>query len=546
MEQRVIILGLDGATLDLVRPWTEAGHLPNLAQLMRSGSVGKLHSTIPYTTPLAWPSIFTGTEPSRHGILGFQKRVSDEYRWTSYTHDDLRQPALWDIAGAYGLQSAALFIPYTFPVKKIAGTMVGSLRKRQIDERSIHPSDVREQFLNHFGGSDLLASRERGDLPLIDIARQIVRRVHQQNDAMVWLLEERPYDLAFVVWHEPDEAAHIFWHFSELPLPDDNSPILQIYRAVDEGIGRLLEAFGGDPLVVVCSDHGTHPTKYRVHVHSLLRQWGLLNPRMKSGRFPRKEIARLLPGPLKKKIPGRFRQRRPTSKTSGSTQGTLGAVDWSTTSIYAAPTLAEALWVNLRGREPDGMVSREESEGRIQELEELLGALTLPDGRHAVEKMWRRDSLYKGPAADEAADLIAQTPPDVALAPSVRRIWDHDAPVISSPTRPDLEMDSAGPLGYHHPEGVLILAGPGVKRGDGIEAHVTDVTPTVLRYLGLPIPDDLDGRVLEEVFSSLRPTEKTPGVPSPQQAGPNSRTAGLTSEEEEEINRRLQDLGYLE
>lgn len=545
MEQRAIILGLDGATLDLIHPWAEAGHLPNLAQLIRSGSLGTLHSTVPYTTPLAWPSIFTGTEPSKHGILGFQKRVPEEYRWTSYTHDDLRQPALWDVAGACGLQSAALFIPYTFPVKKIAGTMVGPLRKREIDARTIYPSDVREPFLNRFGDSDLLLPVERGDLPLADISRQIIRRVHQQNDAMVWLLEERPYDLAFVVWHEPDEAAHIFWHFSELPLPDDNSPILQIYRSVDEGVGRLLEAFGGDPLVVVCSDHGTYPIKYRIHMHNVLRQWGLLNMK-ESGRddFHRR-LARLLPKPVRGKIPARLRQSLRGSQPPGPNLGSLGAIDWSTTTMYAGPTLAEALWINLVGREPNGTVLPEESEERLRDLEELLHGLMLPDGRRAIEKTWRREAIYRGPAADEAADLIVQTPPDVALAPSVRMVQDLDAPVISIPARPNFQKDASRPLGGHHPDGILILAGPGVREGEELEAHVTDVAPTVLRYLGLPTPDGVDGRVLEEAFTSLRPPEEVRQTLAAQTES-SSQTSGLTLEEEAEVNRRLQDLGYLE
>ena len=70
-DQRVLILGWDGATWDLLRPWAEAGHLPSVARLMREGAWGPMRTVIPPGTGPAWSSLITGVNPGKHHVFDF-------------------------------------------------------------------------------------------------------------------------------------------------------------------------------------------------------------------------------------------------------------------------------------------------------------------------------------------------------------------------------------------------------------------------------------------------------------------------------------------
>src|SRR5688572_22724600 len=108
---KVVFLGLDGATFDVVEPWVSAGELPTLGRLMRAGATARLTSTIPAVTPAAWPSIYTGVNPGKHGLFAFQRRVPAEYRWVSNNATDNSRAPFWDIAAREGARSAVLFAP---------------------------------------------------------------------------------------------------------------------------------------------------------------------------------------------------------------------------------------------------------------------------------------------------------------------------------------------------------------------------------------------------------------------------------------------------
>lgn len=538
---RVVVLGLDGATWDLIEPWARAGALPNLASLMSTGSYGELESTLPYVTPLAWPAITTGTNPGKHGLLGFRTRKSDSYDWPLSTSTQIVRPAIWDLLAKHELSSAALFIPFSYPARPIRGAAIsGAFSPRRFEAESAWPKDLVSELKSRFDERLLFAQRQSPNATVDEVADLMVRGVHEQTNAMVYTIDTVNPDFVFTVWHDTDKAAHIMWHHSDLPCPDLDSPMFRIYKAVDEGIAKVLDACGGDPLVIVCSDHGTCPITHRVKSHLFLERLGLLKLRRdpqisgvsKAGRLYRRAptfIKRAVPTSLKKKA---------KQKVRNAVVQQNALVDWSATTVYPQPVSSEAFFLNTAGREPAGRVVESASEEILERLTTALMELQTDTGDSLVKGVYRRDEIFKGPMAHLGPDLVADGRKGTMFVPS--GVGDRE--LIDVPARPDFRKDEPSSVGYHQRDGIYLVSGPGVKPGKGSKASVTELAPTILRYLNLPVPTDMDGVGLTDSFEDL---------PAPRSVAPapnnvTSYAGDLTREQEAEIERHLKDLGYVE
>jgi predicted AlkP superfamily phosphohydrolase/phosphomutase len=533
----VIVVGLDGAPMELVRLWARAGHLPNLNALMESGASGTLRSTRPATTPVAWPSIYTGANPGRHGAFGFMKRKANSYDWEKTTSLDIGLPCLWDILAAEGLRSGVFFAPYTFPAHAVAGTMItGRGGPRKLTARVTHPASLGPQLAAEFGERELFGPRTTGRTTLGETADRLVANVALQADAILWSLAREDVDMLFAVFDQTDSAAHLFWHHSDLPAPDPGSPLGRVYRAADHALGRILEAAGGDPLVIVCSDHGTHPTRYRVRMPLWLKQHGFLElKRKESGGVLHGAAAawRRLPPAIRSLVPERTRHRVATSVQPSSG----GPVDWSSTLVYPQPVTAEALYLNLAGREPHGAVPAARAAEITEQVTDALRELTAPDGERLVEDVFPGRELFEGPLAGLGPDLVAETVPHAMFA----HAFLGDAELFHQPARPDLDSKEHRPVGYHKRDGLVIIAGPKVTHDAHVEAGVQDVAPTILRHLGARYPRHIDGQAIEGAFAELSPPRY-----SDEPVATGHDDVGLTVEEEAEVDQHLKDLGYIE
>ena len=534
---KAVILGLDGATLRLIRPWVADGLLPNLKGLMDVGRTGVLHSTIPATTPLAWPSIFTGCEPGKHGIFGFYRRKPGTYEWAKQSGLDLRRPAIWDILGAQGLRSGVFFVPYTFPARPLNGVMVtGRGGASDLRLRMSHPPDLAADLVQRFGELAVLGKRRSVENVLHEVARDLEAAVNGKTEVIAHMVERESLDLVFAVWDHTDTVAHLFWHHTDLPLPDTSSPVFRIYKAVDDGIGRVLDAAGGDPLVFVCSDHGTYPVHHRVRIVPWLQEQGALRV---TGSAQAKVLSAA--AATSQKIPEGFRSLLPVRKLRGLKrrfQPTVeAAIDWSSTKIYPQPATAESLYVNMVGREPGGTVEAAEAAGVLDDLTGSLLEATTPAGEPIVRSVHRGSETYRGSEAGHGPDLIVESHLGFMFAPS--RIGEKE--IFWQPPRPVIERDPPRSICYHDPEGMLIVKGPGVRPGASIDAHCTDLAPTLLAMLGLSAPPGMDGHPIQVAGPALdQPPTMDIDVPGP------LGDEALSAQEEQLIERQLRDLGYVE
>ena len=214
-------------------------------------------------------------------------------------------------------------------------------------------------------------------------------------------------------------------------------------------------------------------------------------------------------------------------------------IDWSRTRAYAQGNFGQ-IFLNLKGRQPNGCVDRKPTSGRCS-TRSRPGLLQIPHpetGEPLVERVYERDELYHGPYADQAPDLTV-----------VLEDWTYRTIGLHDFTTHKLISPAFGPTGDHRMEGVLVASGAGdsasaPRRPD---ANLLDIAPTVLHLLGVPVPADMDGRVLSELLTpEFAATAAARAEVDPDaSAQPVGSGSSYSSQDDAAIQDRLADLGYL-
>jgi predicted AlkP superfamily phosphohydrolase/phosphomutase len=499
------VIGLDGATLDLVRPWIAAGELPALGALLARGAWGRLRSTVPAATFPAWTSLVTGVNPGRHGVLDFTDRVPGTYRIRFVNGSWRRVPALWTRLCAAGRRVAILTVPATYPPEPVDGVMVSGFDTpltTAIDGSFVHPREFHAEIQRLVGRVPFADFQEVATGPgwhehALD---RLLDGIERRATLAEALLGREQWDALMVVFGESDTVAHHFWRFHD-PCSPRHAPapfadaILRVYRALDAAVARLVAAAPSDAAVAIVSDHGSGGASDRVvHLNRRLAETGLLAFQRNGARAGALRAAALravpsrLQAPLLRRLPG----------AAGRLEGRhrFGGIDWSRTIAYSEELdYHPSVWLNARGREPDGVVDAADFERLRHRVVEALTTWRHPDGAPVVERVWRREELYAGPFASRAPDLLLELATVDGYSPSCLR---SDGPGPALRTLAPHEHGGGkgrGMNGAHRRDGLFVLSGRGVRTtGELGAADIVDVLPTLLALAGLAVPTGLDGR----------------------------------------------------
>jgi len=547
---KTILIGLDAMTFDFLDPWLETGKLPNLASLAKGGARGTLESCWLPLSPPAWTNITTGRTPGSHGIFNFSTLVDDTYEIRSIDARSIRGPRLWDLANRHGLRTGAFNVPVTWPPRPVDGYMVSGFLTPDIEGTFTYPEPLGAELHALVGGYRTWTSQVFTPTHPLPYLRELRDLVRMRMQAFEHLMKERPADFVMVVFMEADWLQHKVWHALEDPAQRDTElfqAAWEVYAALDEAVGRIMELGGPDCNYVVISDHGAGLHDRAMHINKWLYDEGFLAMkrtwRLRVKRFLERRKFLLRGYRILSWLRGRMPwlgRLVPNSLAHRAIDfiASYDDVDWSRTRAYGRDALGQ-IYVNLKGREPCGIVEEGKPYERVlAELEERLAALPDPrTGRPVVTEMRRGREAYPGPMAREAPDLLVCLD-GFRCNTSVRFGFDTDGYFGGAEF-----CDS----GAHRRNGILMARGPAIAAGAAVQgARVEDVTPTVLHLLGLPVPDDLDGRVLAEMlapaFRQAHPVQREGA--SPADAAP-SQDDGLSEPEREELHTRLRDLGYL-
>lgn len=552
-DKKIIIFGIDGGTFDIIRPLVQKGELPNIASLLNSGASAELSSTTPPITAPAWVSFMTGKNPGKHGIFHFIGHIHENYCGRALCASDIRANTLWELLSRHGKRMILINVPITFPPNEINGILIPGIGT-PLDSRSFtYPPGIYEELLNKIGDYKIDCSEEaifHDPNPSKERIDELIENLNymtlKRTEAVLYLTKEYQWDLCMVVYVLTDRLQHLFWRFMDESHPAHDhhlamhfrEAIWDGYRKVDEAMGTILKETG-DASVIVMSDHGFGPLYKSFFVNNWLLEKGYLKLRHTmpwrihgtTSSF-QNILSKLRLGFIARFLPDRVKRLTlPRLKVSPKNWKEL--VDWNKTKAYSADTLG--ISINLKGREPQGIVGQgEEADALLQKLEEELYALRDPETAElVVDEVLKKEKIYSGQFVEEATDLFFAM---------------KDLSYLPYPGRLDSKALFGRPVnnwsGTHRFNGILMLKDPDIKKGVSLgHSSIMDLAPTILYLFGLPVPKDMDGRVLEEAFCEQALNEQPILFSEAEDVSKCAEEIGVR--EEEQVREHLANLGYL-
>jgi predicted AlkP superfamily phosphohydrolase/phosphomutase len=550
---KVLVIGLDGVTFDLLGPWIEAGELPNLQRLIRQGAWGKLRTTLPPISSSSWSSFLTGVNPGKHGLVDFVYPGADSYKVTMINATSRRTRSLWNWLNDAGYKVGLLGIPTTYPTEPVDGFMISGFLAPGPDSEWAYPPELKQELRAELGEFRLSPDeRYRSTRWLDRFLDDLTASVENRTQAALYLMRKKPWDLFAVVYWDTDMVQHETWRLLDPNHPRHDAEeasaqrerILAFHRKVDADVGRLLSEVDSDTLVVVMSDHGFGPVHSFFLTNNWLASMGLLQFKRNPGTAFKRALFRLGFTPLRmfrivKALGfGKLRRQVRFQQKAGLLNRvflSFDDVDWSRTLAFSIGSFGQ-VYINLAGVRPEGIVQPgqeyEELKDRIQR--EALALRDPRTGEPLMERVYRREEIYSGPYIDRTPDLIVQP-----------QGWQYMAFGHADFGSNKLVEPIIGLSGHHRPDGVLILAGDGVKPGTQVEgASILDLTPTILHALGIDVPEDLDGRVLSEAFEASSPVARPVTFSQANVYKDGTSEPDLSDEEMEEVQEKLRGWGY--
>jgi len=516
----------------------DRGLMPNLRTLIGDGTAGPLESTKPPITPAAWTTFMTGKGPGRHGIVDFLRYDPAADRLSFNNHIEIREKTIWEILSDKGLRVGSINVPMTFPPRPVNGFMISGFDTPSVDLDFTYPRDLKHEILSRWPDYTHEKKWERRPLGGDGLFRENLEYICQSFDRGVELArfcgDRYGWDAMMVLFKLVDNLQHKTWRYLD-PRTAKKYPrraewTAQCFARLDVAIGRLAElANEQDATIFVMSDHGHGSLEGKAQPNLLLKQWGYLSLRNQSARFKTRAsqmMARLL-----------GRKNGFASAVSHAVDNEL-AVEWGETRACVLHAgIYGFLYLNLRGRQARGIVEPEEFEPLRDEIRECLLAAKVRDssGREIsiFPEVHRSEELY-GCSREEhpwLPDLLLVPAPGLAVVKKIRGL----SPVRWLPLR---RME-----GTHRVDGIFVATGQGVRGARQIRAGIADVTPTILAGLGLPVPADMEGRVIHDLFDPPVTVEYEP--PRPRDVDEAEKPV-LTAAQQEVLTSRLNDLGYLE
>jgi predicted AlkP superfamily phosphohydrolase/phosphomutase len=552
-SEKVFVFGLDGASPEVIDSLIAQGKLSTFKKLKEEGAMGRLRTTIPPITGSAWSSFMTGKNPGKHGVFDFIHRKEGTYQLSPINARLREGRSFWSWASDAGKKICIFNVPVTYPPEAVNGIMVTGMLTPSKKTDYTFPLSLAKELDRVTQGYRIHITQSYSKGKEEAFLEHLEEMTEKRKKAMEYLFGLEDWDIFIAIFEGIDVLQHELWHCSDRSHFRHNPSqerflevIPNYYERMDGILRQVVEHWiGPEWNLVVMSDHGAGPLYKLLYVNNFLMGRGFLQ--LRKGALPslRNLLFRLgiVPmafyhlllrvglGRLKKKA--RFGQSESLLKPFFLS---FEDVNWSRTKAYSIGSTAGQIYINLKGREPMGIVEpgaefEAVREAIIRELKMLVDEKT---GELVVEKIYRKEELYSGPHLKEAPDILF-LPKDLEIAAfgeyefASHRVLDF----------------SWGVSGSHRMDGLLMMRGKRIRPGVTIQgAEIIDLAPSILYLLGLPIPKEMDGRVLEKAFHA-ESLEEAPVRFMEEGSLEFQPEEVYTQTEEEELKERLRSLNYL-
>jgi len=456
-KKRLVIIGLDCATpKTLFEDFLD--DCPNIKKMVEYGVYGKLRTCNPPITIPAWMVMSTGKKAGTLGLYGFRHRKENSYDdfWIATSYK-IKEPKVWDIIAEKGLKSCILGIPPTYPVQPINGCLVSGFITPDIISKYTYPPELKDEIEENVG-KYILDANFRVDNKKI-LMKEIYEMTRVQLKTVKYLMQTKDWNYFKFVIIGLDRFHHAFWKFYDKnhnkyePGNKFEGEMRKYYQYLDYEIGEILNLVDENTIFMIVSDHGAKAMKGLVCINMALESLGLL--KFKTKPKPRTRLAD-------------------------------ADIDWSNTYAWGWGGYYARIFLNVKGREPHGIINQEDYEKMRNEIIKKIKTIKDMNGNQMNTIIYKPEDLY---------EIINGDAPDLMV------YFD------------DLNWRSAGTVGYdsmyldendtgpddavHDWFGVYVLYDPKKKIGKnlGIKS-ILDIAPTSLKILGVDIPKDMEGNYI--------------------------------------------------
>ena len=564
MKNRIIVIGLDGGTFDLLNPWMKAGFLPNLNEIVKEGISGTLRSSIPPVTVTAWSSFMTGKNPAKHGLFEFFIKKKNSYQEVPINANMRDGEAVWDILGKNGSTVLVLNVPTTYPPRPVNGALVAGFLTPSGKQDFIYPSYLVKEIEDKFGKYPLYIKTPVALVSYFD--ESIDRLLGECREMLDYKVKVAHYlmdkfESDFIVLHiwGTDRIQHELWDVLDPHHPRHNKKraekygqkIIDYYRQVDTEIGKLMKKAGDEAAIFIISDHGFVPIYKLIDLNVWLLEEGYL--RIKEGIFPRIKLSLWKWGLTYEMLYRHLSRQIMKFNRKGEAKApvdylkfypllkklflSMNDIDFKRTRAYCKFGLGQII-INLKGREPDGIVDQgKEYQNLRKEIMEKLKSLKDPGtGKFINGQIFLKEEIYQGKHLEHAPDISYLAAENNYLATNLFGF-----------TSNKVICDNIVMPANHAMNGILMARGKNIRKGKNIKgANIMDLAPTILYLKGNKIPEDMDGRVLEEIITEKFLKENDIKYNNEKEvSGHEKESPPLSREDEKEIIRKLKGLGYI-
>ena len=478
---KVMVIGLDGATWDLLKPWAAEGALPTVKKLMENGVWGTLESTIPPVTGPAWTSFSTGKNPGKHGVFDFVKIENNSLRLCQ--SKDVRSETIWDILSKRGLKSVVIGLPLSFPPSSdFNGVMVSDFL---YPRKEIAPKSKTGYIENYRVFPNLLLMGTPADL--LD---DMVETAKSQVEAAKELFVRETWDFYFFYFFATDGVAHHFWKDMR-DTTTRGQAAKGIFHIADEFLHWVLDEMDAEDTLLIMSDHGFADCPFKINLNNIFMEKGLLRTQGRDtsedatlGKHIVEKFGKRRATALRKSLLSLSSYRRAKHIPRRIFEGLFGGakadhnarIDFDGSKVFVATSESMSVYV--------GEMEGAKRAGIVEEIVETLRELEYR-GQRVFKEVLLKDGVYSGP--------FTESSPDILLIPN--------GFYISSVLGDDVygEFDKGA---WHDLRGVFLAYGSNIKTSSQelSKLKIYDIAPTILHMFGLPIPKDMDGQVLREIF----------------------------------------------
>lgn len=553
---RVLVIGIDGATFRLMRPLMQTGYMPFLCEVEQRGALGTLQTIYPPVTAPAWSSFMTGKNPGKHGVYEFLHRKRGTMEQIPVNAGMLGSETLWEMMSKAGKKMVVVSVPLCYPPFPVNGTLMSDFLAPKGARDLSYPPELLKEVEDKFGEYLLYHKQVYTKDNVANVLQELEENTAYRQRAAEYLLKRDPWDFAMVYFEGTDRLQHELWHVIDPTSPMHDVKESELYaertrnyfRQLDDGVRKLVElAQQQDPntQVILMSDHGFGAIHKFVNFNIWLLREGFLKLKNDIPTQLKHALFNLGFTPslgYKMSMNFGFANLRLSQGMTNRNQildlirrGFLSFrnVDWSKTRAFSSGNYGQ-IFVNLKGRELYGSVPPEEFQTVVEQIGARLLELRDPKtGAAVVSKVYKQADVFWGEFIDDAPDVV------FSLSENYKALG-----TLEFASNQIIEP-AFGNSGDHRMDGFVGMLGNNIKQNVKIEgANIMDVAPTILYLMGLPIPADLDGKVLTAPLKeSLLMSSEI--LHAEALGARDQQIPDYTEEESEEVKERLRALGYL-